>query len=482
MSTVFRMRPALIAPLVGTLATLHCVEPLQAKEAAEPASMAYRMPPLTEPTSVGSGHDLRISVAASAPRSPETAGPWASLERVTDFNPDLMSPDVWLPDEECDYHFLCLLFTSNDGLVGFDGTTNTPEIIGPAQYNTDHRNPIPVATGELPSFSFGNSRFYVGTAQFLFQVSPQPLTPNGNVNIITNMAYSPTPSSPGQCTCTTPTCYQPKAFVPAAGDSWFWTSPIDPVTVQVPNVNFTFRLPETLSRQFEVVGPVVNSVDTPTQPVQIFDDPDIGPSVSFGHDPTPSGNISDAGIRFTPNVSDPMGYKGTIEWVQLIVVDDVVAQFPIGLPQHDQLIGPPELDTRYPGAFGRGMSDFDAPTKGLTFVFGMVSATSLTVHEEFRNYLLWLPTNKNGFPIKAGFRSWVPLGYVDWGWSATVKKDDTCDNGRTLICALGFRLVQGEGGVRFQSFSRWQSMLPSDYPEWGAVSVASVAPECNPVN
>jgi|SRR5450432_3035003 len=156
---------------------------------------------------------------------------------------------------------------------------------------------------------------------------------------------------------------------------------------------------------FNVAGPAVSAISTPTGNVGIF----AGPVLGFG--PT--------GIKFTPTLTTPSGDSGQFKWVQLITNDTstltttsgtVKSCVPVTTPASSSGTG---LDTAYP--YATGTSTSDSPSGALSSSTYKKVARSFTA----QMYLLWDPVLPAGCTGGGCTSIPIPLGAVSWGWSGT---------------------------------------------------------------
>ena len=182
---------------------------------------------------------------------------------------------------------------------------------------------------------------------------------------------------------------------------WIYPGNAIPVTYQycvnIQGANPVLQCSLPANAAFNVTGPSVSSMSTPTGYVGIF----AGPLLGYG--PT--------GIQFNPTLSNTTGDSGQFDWVQLITNDTLTLTSTTGTIQTCiNVTVPPTssgtgLDTLYP--YATGTSTHDNPS-------GQLNSTTYT--REARSfsaqmYLLWDPLLPSSIP--------VPLGSVTWGWSGT---------------------------------------------------------------
>ena len=145
--------------------------------------------------------------------------------------------------------------------------------------------------------------------------------------------------------------------------------------------------------QFIVEGPTISvNVDVGTITT-------ANQKLQFG-----DGSMSNVGITGTATITRPADYSiGTLSWVQLITNSSVVYRGSTG-PSQTCIYGPGE-DSSHPYTVGTTLTD----NPGIALD---PADASTTASDLFKTYLMWTPDGTTpSIP--------VPIGYIDWGWSAT---------------------------------------------------------------
>jgi hypothetical protein len=148
---------------------------------------------------------------------------------------------------------------------------------------------------------------------------------------------------------------------------------------------------------FDVTGPTVSTMSTPTGRVDIFE----GPKLGFGP----------IGIQFNPTISNDTGVSGQFEWAQLLTNTSLQYTTTSGTVKNCvDLTVPPTtggtgLDGRFP--YDVGTSTHDSPSVALDSA--LYTAETKTFGALM--FLMWDPALPDSIPIS--------LGYVTWGWSGT---------------------------------------------------------------
>ena len=170
---------------------------------------------------------------------------------------------------------------------------------------------------------------------------------------------------------------------------------------------------------------------------------DTGPVLRLG------GPASNIGIAFTASATPPSGYANTFSYVQLIKNDPITltpsngGAVQVCNPTTQPVVGVfPALDSGYPYSKGTTTSD-NPPTATLTNTDKEVTrAFSATM------YLMWSSELTGSIP--------VPLGYVDWQFTA----DATLTNSQSNTWAVKSGTGSAGSFVASNSFPVWASFAP----------------------
>jgi len=192
----------------------------------------------------------------------------------------------------------------------------------------------------------------------------------------------------------------------AASYTFYWIYPGSSLTVAYSYTLTNGQTSPAVTATFNVVGPSVTSMNTPTGSVAIF----AGPSLAYGP----------IGIEFNPMRTTPQGDSGQFEWVQLISNDTLTFTTVSGTNETCVNVTQPStpsgtgLDTEYP--YAKGTSTQDSPTIGLVSSQYQKEGRSFSA----QMYLMWDPALPAGCSEGTNCTSIpVPLGSVAWGWSGT---------------------------------------------------------------
>jgi hypothetical protein len=229
---------------------------------------------------------------------------------------------------------------------------------------------------------------------------------------------------------------------------WVYPGSAIPVTYQycvnIQGANPVLQCSLPANATFDVTGPTVSSMSTPTGSVDIFP----GPVLGYGP----------VGIQFNPALSNDTGDSGQFEWAQLITNNVLnltttggVEKTCVQVTQPVTLSGT-GLDTQFP--YDTGTSTHDSPSVALQ----SSSYTSEARTFSAQMYLLWDPALPSGCTSGSSCTSIpVPLGSVSWGWSGTASYTFgawslTSNNMTTPLWSAG------------STFPTWSDYLPLNTP------------------
>jgi hypothetical protein len=415
MSSIFRVRPALIVPVAASLALLpvgpaHAVEDLALSGHHAPAGQR-------DDTVLGLAHGAFANRASEA-RAGSSEGPadWLPRSEIGGARFDLVSfqrPDFFQSCGSCG--FICpeLFLTTQDGNGTVDATM---------QQNT-------VVIGEPIELSLEGE----------FQTTDDKITPDAiNKTLIGIAGFNATAAA---CNATSNCPAVLDDFSSQQDIQFYFTKPSDAVTNSA-----IFHCPDcyffasgvgnsnkrTLTATFNVLAPTnVTVTATPGEVsiVTLTSNTSV-PPVTSQNPFLSSGNPLDDqfGMQFQASAVDLPNYTGMFQWVQVIKTFKSVTTGHTPLVQltttrTNCLTG---LDNSFPfGTASQGEADgiLTATTNDMPSIELLPNVFSASVNSTFRMYLMWMPLTHKGVTITSATP--VTLGFVDWKFTGYANRKDT---------------------------------------------------------
>lgn len=300
--------------------------------------------------------------------------------------------------------------------VGFNGSilfNDVDQPSGQLAYPLDVELPLPVA----PTIQFNGTALSgtqaVDVGQQIALTGVPPTMPNSCFSAVHQWTPPTGTAVGGYTTSLGSGSVTPISQVSAtnAAYTFYWIVPGSSLTTtyqyQMTSQAGTTEWSQPATATFNVAGPTVSSMSTPTGTVDIYPGPVLGYGGPYG-------------IQFIPTRSAPSGDSGQFEWVQLITNDTITRINTAGTTQTCvNPTSPPTpngtgLDTDYP--YSTKVSEHDAPTISLDPSKYTSEARSFSA----KMYFLWDPVLPSGcIPGTSCTSIPTPLGSVSWGWSGT---------------------------------------------------------------